>query len=78
MNFIDTTGCDAVLNTIKELQSQNVTVALARVRDQTREKMRVAGIETVVGSTNFYERVTDGVRAWQQSGGSDGQSTSKS
>ena len=78
VNFIDTTGCDAVLNTIKELQSQNVTVAFARVRDQIREKMRVAGIETVVGSTNFYERVTDGVRAWQQSGGSDGQPTSKS
>ena len=78
VNFIDTTGCDAVLNTIKELQSQNVTVALARVRDQIREKMRIAGIETAVGSTNFYERVTDGVRAWQQRGGSDGQSTSKS
>ena len=78
VNFIDTTGCDGVLNTIKELQSQNVTVAFARVRDQIREKMRIAGIETVVGSANFYERVTDGVRAWQQSGGSDGQSTSKS
>ena len=78
VNFIDTTGCDAVLNTIKELQSQNVTVAFARVRDQIREKMRIAGIETVVGSTNFYERVTDGVRAWQQRGDSDGQSTSKS
>ena len=78
VNFIDSTGCDAVLNTIKELQSQNVTVALARVRDQIREKMRIAGIETVVGSTNFYERVTDGVRAWQQRGSSDGQSTSKS
>ena len=78
VNFIDTTGCDAVLNTIKELQSQKVTVAFARVRDQIREKMRIAGIETAVGSANFYERVTDGVRAWQQRGGSDGQSTSKS
>ena len=78
VNFIDTTGCDAVLNTIKELQSQNVTVAFARVRDQIREKMRIAGIETAVGSTNFYERVTDGVRAWQQSENSDGQFTSKS
>ena len=78
VNFIDTTGCDAVLNTIKELQSQKVTVALARVRDQIREKMRIAGIETAVGSTNFYERVTDGVRAWQQRESFDGQSTSKS
>ena len=78
VNFIDTTGCDAVLNTIKELQGQNVTVSFARVRDQIREKMRIAGIETVVGSTNFHERVTDGVRAWQQRGGPDGQSTSRS
>jgi hypothetical protein len=26
--------------------------------------MRLGGIEAVVGSTNFHERVTDGVRAW--------------
>ena len=24
------------------------------------------GIEAAVGSANFYERVTDGVRAWQR------------
>jgi hypothetical protein len=28
--------------------------------------MRLGGVEAVVGSTNFHERVTDGVRAWQQ------------
>ena len=28
--------------------------------------MRLAGIEAVVGSANFHERVTDGVRAWEQ------------
>ena len=71
VNFIDSTGCEALLNTVMELQNQNVTVALARVRDPVREKMRVAGIEKVVGSTNFYERVTDGVRAWQRRGNSD-------
>jgi hypothetical protein len=36
------------------------------VRDSVRERMRLAGIEAAVGSTNFYERVTDGVLSWQQ------------
>jgi len=65
VNFADTTGCDAALSAIKELQSQGVTFAFARVRDEVRERFRLAGIEAVVGSPNFYERVTDGVRAWQ-------------
>jgi hypothetical protein len=55
-----------VLNLIKELQSQGITFAFARVRDEVRERLRLGGVEAVVGSTNFYERVTDGVRAWQQ------------
>ena len=66
VNFIDITACDTLLNTIKELQSQDITFAFARVRDQARERMRLGGIEAAVGSTNFYERVTDGVRAWQE------------
>jgi SulP family sulfate permease len=66
VNFIDTSACDELLNCIKELQSQGIAFAFARVRDQVRERMRLGGIEAVVGSANFYERVTDGVRAWQQ------------
>jgi anti-anti-sigma factor len=65
VNFIDSSACDTALNSIKELQSQGITVAVARVRDAVRERLRLAGIEAVVGSANFYERVTDGVRAWQ-------------
>jgi sulfate permease, SulP family len=66
MNFIDTSACDALLNSIKELQRQGIAFTFARVRDEVRERLRLAGIEAVVESTNFYERVTDGVRAWQQ------------
>jgi high affinity sulfate transporter 1 len=65
VNFIDASACDALLNSIKQLQSQGHTIALARVRDEVRERMRLGGVEAVVGSTNFYERVTDGVRAWK-------------
>jgi len=64
VNFIDASACDALLNLIKELQNQGI--AFARARDEVRERMRLSGIETVIGSTNFCERVTDGVRAWQQ------------
>jgi sulfate permease, SulP family len=69
VNFIDTSACDALLNSIKELQSQGITIAFARVRDEVRERMRRGGIEAAVGSTNFYDRVTDGVRSWQQQEG---------
>jgi MFS superfamily sulfate permease-like transporter len=66
VNFIDTSACDALLSFIKELHSQRITFAFARMRDDVRERMRLGGIEAVVGSTNFHERVTDGVCAWQQ------------
>jgi hypothetical protein len=28
--------------------------------------MQLAGIEAIVGSPNFHDRVTDGVRSWQK------------
>ena len=72
VNVFDVTACDALLNIIKELQSHGITVAFARVRDNIRERMRLGGVEAVVGSANFHERVTDGVRAWQQLEAPDG------
>jgi high affinity sulfate transporter 1 len=65
VNFIDTTGCDTALSAIKELRSRGITFAFARVRDEVRARMRLGGVEAAVGPANFYERVTDGVRAWQ-------------
>jgi sulfate permease, SulP family len=66
VNLVDTSGCDDLLTYVKELQTQGITVAFARVRDPVRERMKLAGIEAAVGAQNFHERVTDGVRAWQQ------------
>ncbi len=66
VDFIDTSACDALLSFIEELQRQGVTLAFARVRDEVRARMRLGGIEAVVGPGNFHERVTDGVRAWQR------------
>ena len=78
VNFIDTSACDELLICIKELQSQGIAFAFARVRDQVRERMRLGGIEAVVGSAHFYERVTDGVRAWQQHESLDARATGPS
>jgi high affinity sulfate transporter 1 len=66
VSFIDTSGCDALLGLIKELQDRGISVAFARVRDSVRERMHRGGIEAMVGSENFYERLTDGVDAWQR------------
>jgi len=66
VNFIDTSACDALSIMIQELQGQSITIAFARVRDAVREQMQLCGIEAAVGSTNFYERVTDGVHAWRR------------
>jgi sulfate permease, SulP family len=67
VNFIDVSAGDALLGLIKELQGRGISVAFARVRDAVRVDIRLAGIEAVVGPSNFHERITDGVRAWQQS-----------
>ena len=66
VNFIDITASDELLSLIKALQSRGITLAFARVRDVVRDDMRLAGIEAIVGPSNFHERITDGVRAWLQ------------
>jgi MFS superfamily sulfate permease-like transporter len=67
VNFIDVSAGDELLTLVKELQQRGIAVAFARVRDTVRDDMRLAGIEAIAGPSNFYERITDGVRAWQQS-----------
>jgi SulP family sulfate permease len=66
VDFIDVSACDELLTFIKKLQNKGVTVAFARVRDAVRENMQLGGIEAVVDSASFHERITDGVHAWQR------------
>ena len=68
VNFIDVTAGDDLLGFIKELQKTGISVAFVRVRDSVRDDMKRAGIEAIVGPGDFYERTTDGLRAWQQQG----------
>jgi len=66
VNFIDVSACDELITFIKQLQSRGVTIAFARVRDTVRQDMQLAKIEAVAGSADFYERITDGICAWQR------------
>jgi high affinity sulfate transporter 1 len=66
VNFIDASASDELVTFLKKLESDEITVAFARVRDSVRERMQMAGIDVVVGSADFHDRVTEGVRAWQQ------------
>jgi MFS superfamily sulfate permease-like transporter len=68
VNYIDVSACDQLISFIKELKNQRVTVAFARVRDPVRQHMQLGKIEAVVGPADFYERITDGVTAWQRRG----------
>jgi len=63
---IDVTACDELITFIKELKSRGVTIAFARVRDTVREDMQLSKIEEVVSPADFYDRITDGISAWQR------------
>src|SRR6516165_7705697 len=75
VNLIDASACDALRDFFQELQGQGITLAVARARDHVRERLRLAGVEAVVGPANFHERITDGVRAWQEHEATDGASS---
>ena len=66
VNFIDVSAGDELLGLVKALQQTGIAVAFVRVRDSVRDDMRRAEVEAAVGRANFFERTTDGVRAWQQ------------
>jgi hypothetical protein len=53
---------------VMAVRSETLAGELQATAREVREQMRLGGIEVVVGSTNFHERVTDGVRAWEQTG----------
>jgi MFS superfamily sulfate permease-like transporter len=68
VNYIDVSACDELIRFFKEQKNQSVTVAFARVRDPVRQHMQLGKIEDVVGPADFYERITDGITAWQRRG----------
>jgi high affinity sulfate transporter 1 len=76
VDFIDVSAGDELLGLINALHKTGIDVAFVRVRDAVRDDMRRAEIEATVGRANFFERTTDGVRAWEHQSSSGGLKTS--
>jgi high affinity sulfate transporter 1 len=66
VSYIDASAADSLLALVNDLQARGVTVGFARVLDSVRERMRLAGVEAAVGPSNFFDRITDGVHAFQR------------
>src|SRR5262249_49719386 len=66
VNLSDSSASDELVTFLKKLQGDGITIAFARVRDSVRERMLLAGIEAVADAIDFHDRVTEGVRAWQE------------
>jgi high affinity sulfate transporter 1 len=64
ITFVDSSACEVLLRLIPQLKDERVSVAFAHVRDPVRDTLRRAGLVDVVGAGSFYERLTDGVRAF--------------
>ena len=65
VTYVDTSACDALRTLVGELRRHGVAVAFAHVRDPVRDRLRLGGVEAMVGAANFHERVTDGLRAFE-------------
>jgi hypothetical protein len=48
------------------LKKDGIRLSFARVKDPVREMMHVDGAEEIIGMDNYYQSVSDGVRAFLQ------------
>jgi high affinity sulfate transporter 1 len=64
MNDIDTTGTDHLIDLLESLAKDGMDLAIAKVKDPVRNRMRLSGAEEVISADNFYASVSEGVRAY--------------
>ena len=64
MNDIDTTGTDYLIDLLESLEKDGVQLALTKVKDPLRDRMRLSGAEKAIGADNFHTSVSEGVRAY--------------
>jgi MFS superfamily sulfate permease-like transporter len=64
INLIDTTSTDMLLKLQADLGKQDISLGFARMKDDVRDKMQVAGVVKAIGADHFYEDINDGVDAF--------------
>ena len=63
INHIDTTGLDALGQLVDELQTDGVTLVIARMRTEVRDHLDDAGVAEQIGAERFYPTVHAAVQA---------------
>jgi high affinity sulfate transporter 1 len=65
ITVIDTTAMEMLAKLQTELANQGMVLAWSRLRDTVRSKMAIAKLDQQIGLENFYDRITDGVIAFE-------------
>ncbi len=71
LHDIDTTGIDQLLKLHKELHQQGISLTFAGLHDRAYAMLSRSGAVDVIGKTNFYESIADGLESFIQSQGGD-------
>jgi high affinity sulfate transporter 1 len=77
INLIDATSLEMLDKLRSELAKENIVLSWARLRDPLYTEMRKAGLVEEMGESNFYGRITDGVRAFVAAEKNNGNQLSK-
>ena len=67
VNHIDSTGIEALLDLMHDLQREQITLVVARLRTRLRPDFDVAGLTDVIGPEHFYPSVKLAVAAFDPS-----------
>ncbi|MBE9204412.1 sodium-independent anion transporter [Synechocystis salina LEGE 06099] len=65
ITMIDTTAMEMFAKLQAELANQGMILAWSRLRDTVRSKMAIVKLDKQIGLENFYDRITDGVIAFE-------------
>ncbi|HMK08528.1 MAG TPA: SulP family inorganic anion transporter [Anaerolineales bacterium] len=60
--YIDLTSIDVLVELVRELREQSITVILAHVLGKVRDQLREAGVMQVIGEANVVNNLAAGVR----------------
>jgi SulP family sulfate permease len=63
---IDTTAADTLKEIYNELRGKGITLGIARANKPLRETMRLAGLEDLIGASNFYPTIRTAIEAYQE------------
>jgi SulP family sulfate permease len=63
---IDTTAADTLKDIHQELSQKGITLGIARANKPLRETMRLAGLEDLIGTSNFYPTIHTAIEAYRE------------